>query len=124
MVSIEFAAPAVPSGGALALLAMEGAAPAGLWAAADAATGGAIGRAAAAGEFTGKKGQTVTVLAPGAGLAARPDGRAFAVAVGAVLDWPILERRLAARRRAEAFPWARTVASMLEVHRATPDVAW
>ena len=68
MVSIEFAPATLPSEGALALLAMEGAAPAGLWAAADAACGGAIGRAIAAGEFTGKKGQTLTVLAPGAGL--------------------------------------------------------
>jgi leucyl aminopeptidase len=68
MVSIEFAAAALPTEGALALLAMEGAVPAGLWAAADAATGGAIGRAVSAAEFTGKKGQTVTVLAPGAGL--------------------------------------------------------
>src|SRR3954454_20445379 len=68
MVSIEFAPAVLPTTGALALLALEGATPPGLWGQADAATGGAIGRAAAAGEFTGKKGQTVTVLAPGAGL--------------------------------------------------------
>jgi leucyl aminopeptidase len=68
MVPIEFAQAALPTEGGLALLALEGAEPAGLWQAADAACGGAIGRALAAAEFTGKKGQTCTVLAPGAGL--------------------------------------------------------
>ncbi len=68
MIAIEFAPRNLPTDGALALLSLEGAERSGLWAAADSACGGAISRAAAAAEFTGKKGQTCTVLAPGAGL--------------------------------------------------------
>jgi len=68
MVSIEFAPASLPGAGALVLFRQLGAEPGALWAAADAACGGAIGRAAEAGEFTGKKGQTCTILAPGAGL--------------------------------------------------------
>ena len=68
MIKVEFTPAVLPAGGALALLAMEGASPSGLWAAADSACGGAISRAAQAAEFTGKKGKTCTVLAPGAGL--------------------------------------------------------
>ena len=48
-----------------------------LWQAADAATGGAITRALTAAEFKGKKGQSATVLAPGAGLS-----RVVAVGLG------------------------------------------
>lgn len=77
MLDVSFAAPTLPDSGALALLVAEGAAPSGIWAAADAATGGAIGRAFAAAEFTGKEGQSVTVLAPGAGLS-----RVVAVGLG------------------------------------------
>ncbi len=68
MIPIQFAAATLPTEGALALLLLEGAKPAGVWAAADAACGGALVRAAEAAEFTGKKGQTCVVLAPGAGL--------------------------------------------------------
>lgn len=68
MLDVNFAAPALPQGGALALLVAEGASPAGLWEAADAETGGAISRAFTAADFSGKEGQSVTVLAPGAGL--------------------------------------------------------
>jgi len=68
MLDISFAAPALPASGALALLVAEGAEASGLWKAADEATGGAITRAFAAAEFFGKDGQTVTILAPGAGL--------------------------------------------------------
>lgn len=68
MLAIEFAAAALPTEGALVLLGMEGAERTGLWAAADAACGGAIARAAEAAEFTGKKGSSAVVLAPGAGL--------------------------------------------------------
>ncbi|GAC1346975.1 MAG: leucyl aminopeptidase [Acetobacteraceae bacterium] len=68
MIAIQFASAACPSAGALALLVPEGAAPSGVWAAADASCGGALTRAAEAAEFTGKKGQTCVVLAPGAGL--------------------------------------------------------
>ncbi|HWC82907.1 MAG TPA: glycosyltransferase [Pseudonocardiaceae bacterium] len=60
------------------------------------------------------------LLAPGAGVAAlaTPDGLARAVLE--VLSWPAAERRAAARRRAEQFPWSATTAAMLNLH-ATGD---
>ncbi|MDT7952468.1 MAG: leucyl aminopeptidase [Acetobacteraceae bacterium] len=81
MVAIEFAVAAVPTEGALVLLAVEGAEPAAVWQQVDAACGGAIGRAAGAAEFTGKKGQTAMVLAPGAGLS-----RVLLVGLGKAAD--------------------------------------
>ena len=81
MLDIAFAKPALPKSGALVLMLEEGAAAgsptASLLDAADAATGGAVSRALAAAEFKGKRGQTVTVLAPGAGLS-----RVVAVGLG------------------------------------------
>ena len=81
MLDIAFAKPALPKSGALVLLLEEGAtaaSPTGaLLQAADAATGGAVGRALAAAEFKGKSGQAVTILAPGAGLS-----RVVAVGLG------------------------------------------
>ncbi len=68
MLAIRFARPALPAAGALALLVMEEAGLAGLAKQADEATGGALTRAFAAARFTGKKGSSATVLAPGAGL--------------------------------------------------------
>ncbi len=73
MTDIAFAPAAPPSTGALALLLTEAAAAglgagAGVAAQADAACGGALTRAMAAAAFTGKKGQTCTVLAPSEGL--------------------------------------------------------
>jgi leucyl aminopeptidase len=68
MLDIRFAAPALPDSGALGLLVGEGQAAFGLWAAADEATGGAVSRAFEAADFSGKDGQSVTILAPGAGL--------------------------------------------------------
>ncbi len=68
MLDVAFAKPALPKSGGLALLIAEGAKPAGLWKAADEATNGAISRALKVAEFTGKKGQSATILAPGAGL--------------------------------------------------------
>ena len=74
MPDIAFAPAALPTTGALALLLTEAAVAAGLGAGegiaaqADAACGGALTRAAAAAAFTGKKGQTCTVLAPTEGL--------------------------------------------------------
>ncbi len=68
MLDIRFAVPALPGSGALGLLVGEGQAAFGLWAAADEATGGAISRAFEAADFSGKDGQIVTILAPGAGL--------------------------------------------------------
>ncbi|WP_114376650.1 leucyl aminopeptidase [Elioraea thermophila] len=68
MLEVSFAKPALPEAGALALLVGEDEPPSGLRAAADDATGGAIGRALAAANFKAKKNETVTILAPGAGL--------------------------------------------------------
>ncbi len=79
--AIEFAPATLPTEGALVLLVMEGAALAGVAQAADAACGGAIGRAMAAAEFTGKKAQSCLVLAPGAGLS-----RVLLVGLGKTAD--------------------------------------
>ncbi len=70
MLDIVFAKSTLPKSGALALLIAEDAdSPTrAILAAADAATDGAISRALAVAEFTGKKGQSATILAPGAGL--------------------------------------------------------
>ena len=69
MLDIAFARSALPKSGTLVLLVDEGQDPKfQLHAGIDAATGGQIERALAAAEFTGKKGQSATVLAPGAGL--------------------------------------------------------
>ena len=78
MLHVRSAAAALPASGALALLVAEGAAPSGIWKAADDATGGAVTRAFASAEFTGKDGQSCTILAPGAGLS-----RIVAVGLGA-----------------------------------------
>ena len=77
MPDFAFAKPALPKAGALVLLIAEGEAP---WAAADSASGGGIARALKAAEFTGKKGQSCTILAP-----AMPGGtvsRVVAVGLG------------------------------------------
>ncbi len=68
MIDVTFAEPGLPTTGALGLLVEEGATASGLWQAADEATGGAVTRAFAAAEFTGKEGTSCTILAPGAGL--------------------------------------------------------
>jgi leucyl aminopeptidase len=68
MLDVRSATPSLPTAHALALLVTEGAAPSGLWKAADDATHGAVSRAFATSEFTGKEGQTITILAPGGGL--------------------------------------------------------
>ena len=68
MLDVTFADAALPRSGALGLLVGEGAGASGLWHAADEATGGAVTRAFAAAEFTGKEGTSCTILAPGAGL--------------------------------------------------------
>ncbi len=68
MLQITFADASLPRSGALALLVAEGAGASGLWHAADEATGGAVTRAFAAAEFTGKEGTSCTILAPGGGL--------------------------------------------------------
>ena len=82
MLDVSIARAALPSSGALLLPVEEGAgAKAAAWAGLDAATGGAVSRALDAAEFKGKKGQTVTILAPGAGLS-----RVVAVGIGKLAD--------------------------------------
>ena len=53
--------------------------------------------------------------APG-GIATACDGRGFAAAARALRVEPVDARREAARRRAERFPWSRTVAALLALH--------
>jgi leucyl aminopeptidase len=77
MLEISFAKPALPKSGALVLLIAEGETPAGRLQEADAATGGAITRALEVAQFTGAKGKTCSILAPGAGLS-----RVVAVGLG------------------------------------------
>lgn len=60
------------------------------------------------------------LLAPGAGVAVPPTPEGMASGVLEVLRWPTHERRAAARRRAEQFPWSATTAAMLDLHTA-PD---
>ena len=82
MLDVTIAKSALPAAGALVLpVAEDGLAPAAGWNGLDAATGGAISRALAAAEFKGRKGQTVTILAPGAGLS-----RVVAVGLGKAGD--------------------------------------
>ena len=52
----------------------------------------------------------------GAGRSARPQPPALAAAVAALLAVPAVQRRAAARTRAELFPWSRTTNSMLALH--------
>ncbi|MGH8932648.1 MAG: glycosyltransferase [Egibacteraceae bacterium] len=58
------------------------------------------------------------LLAPGAGVATAGYGHAYAAGVLGVLEWDLASRRAAARRRAECFPWQKTVEAMLALHRA------
>ncbi len=82
MLDIAVAKPGLPKSGALVLLLEEGTGPtAALLKEADDATGGAISRALAVAEFKGKKGQSVTILAPGAGLS-----RVIAIGLGKLAD--------------------------------------
>ncbi|MBR0650610.1 leucyl aminopeptidase [Roseomonas terrae] len=68
MPDIAFVKSALPRAGALVLPMTEDAPLAGLAQQADEATGGAIGRGLEAAKFKGRKGQTATLWAPGAGL--------------------------------------------------------
>ena len=81
MLDIAVAKPALPKSGALVLLLAEGSSPdsptGAVWKAADEATGGAISRALSVAEFTGKKGQSAAILAPGASLS-----RVIAIGIG------------------------------------------
>jgi leucyl aminopeptidase len=76
MLDVAFVPPSLPKSGALILPLAEGDGSPAL-AAADEATGGGVSRALAAAEFSGKAGQTTTILAPGGGLS-----RVLAVGLG------------------------------------------
>ncbi|PYD67893.1 leucyl aminopeptidase [Komagataeibacter nataicola] len=67
MLDIAFSDATAPAGGTIAILAPSGTAPAGLFAQIDAATGGALARAAKAARFGFEVAKTCVVLAPGAG---------------------------------------------------------
>jgi alpha-1,6-mannosyltransferase len=68
---------------------------------------------------TSSTGGAPELLAPRTGVAvpATPDG----LAAGAleILSWPASERRAAARRRAEQFPWSTTITAMLDLHASS-----
>jgi leucyl aminopeptidase len=68
MLDIAFAKAALPKSGVLAVPLAEGAPLAGLAAALDLAIDGGLTRAMEAASFSGKKGQSASLLAPGAGL--------------------------------------------------------
>ena len=114
MLDLAFAQPALPGSGALALLIPEGAGASGLWAKLDEATGGAIARALEACSFTGKKGQTCTILAPGAGLA-----RVVAVGLGKEVTEAEAERAGAAA----AVALARDATAALAADQLTSEQA-
>jgi alpha-1,6-mannosyltransferase len=56
----------------------------------------------------------------GAGRSARPEPAALAAAVSGLLAVPEAQRRKAARKRAESFPWSRTTETMLALHGLQP----
>ncbi|MFT8243134.1 leucyl aminopeptidase [Roseomonas sp. BN140053] len=88
MLDIDFAKPALPAGGGLALLLTEEDLGGGHWTEWDRVLGGAIHRGIAAAEFKARKGSTALLLAPGNGL-----NRLVLVGLGkrAELDAPAAE---------------------------------
>ncbi|MBR0679771.1 leucyl aminopeptidase [Roseomonas eburnea] len=81
MPDIAFVKPALPRSGALVLPLTEEAPLAGLAKQADEAAGGAIARGLEAAKFKGRKGQTATLWAPGAGLS-----KVVAIGLGKAAD--------------------------------------
>ena len=57
-----------------------------------------------------------------AGLAAAGEGAAYAAAVRSLLERPEAERRMAARLRAETFPWSASAAGFLAAHQVSERV--
>ncbi|MEO3784832.1 glycosyltransferase [Actinocorallia sp. B10E7] len=64
---------------------------------------------------TADRGAARELLAPGAGVAVPASGTGFADGVEEVLSLPVADRRAAARRRAEAYPWKATLEGMIHV---------
>jgi leucyl aminopeptidase len=86
MLDVTIARATSPISGAVLLPVEEGeAAKAAAWAGFDAATGAAVARALEAAEFKGKKGATVTILAPGPTLS-----RVVAVGIGKLAELTLL----------------------------------
>jgi leucyl aminopeptidase len=82
MLDVVISRPKLPAAGALVLPVEEGGVAQALdWNELDAVTGGAVARAIQAAEFKGRKGSTVLVLGPGAGLS-----RVVAVGLGRAAD--------------------------------------
>ncbi len=98
MLDISFAATSLPESGALGLLVSEAAELSGLARQADEATQGAISRALRLAEFTGKKGQSCVMLAPGAEL-----GRVVAIGLGPAAELDALQAQEAGGLLAAAF---------------------
>ena len=73
--------------------------------------------------ITSNRGAARELLTTGCGAAAPPRPSALAAAVATVLGWRRGTTRLAARRRAEQYPWDATVAAMLAAHRLGSPVA-
>jgi alpha-1,6-mannosyltransferase len=63
-------------------------------------------------------GAVAELLEPGTGVPTFSHPSAVAGGVRTTLAWPAGERRAAARRQAERFPWSATVRTMLDVHGA------
>ncbi len=116
MIDVKFAAPSLPQDGALGLLMAEGEGLTGLAAKADEATGGAIARAIAAAEFTGKEGSSVTILAPGANF-----GRVVVAGLGKMAD--LTDRKLEEAGGALAVGLARAPAAAIAADALTPGRA-
>jgi alpha-1,6-mannosyltransferase len=63
------------------------------------------------------RGAARELLTAGCGAAASPRPSALAAAVATVLSWGPGRARVAARRRAEQYPWSTTVSAMLAAHQ-------
>ncbi len=68
---------------------------------------------------TADRGGGRELLTAESGAWAEPSPPELAAAVRSVLDRPRAQRRSAARRQAEKYPWSSAVAAMLEVHSST-----
>lgn len=71
---------------------------------------------------TADTGGAPELVTGGAGMAVRPDAAGLAGGVLRVLSRPVRSRRVAARRRAESYPWSATIGAMIELHAMTVGV--
>ena len=117
MLSIDFARAAMPGSGALALLVPEGRTRPGWRRRRTRRAAARWRRAFAAAKFTGKKGSTCTVLAPGAGLT-----RVVAVGLGKP-DGTDRARRRGGRRRAGRRPGRRGGGGASQTGALSPEHA-